>query len=161
MAFYYSVDHFLCLFVLDCGIYEVEKMILLVSFLSVCVAAVLLWIGFIVSFLSSGQIASNAGYIITLMGLFLPFVIVAFAVAFVYMALEIKRLELRINDWVKALKCDILNDPVAVHQQIGEMVQEQLKQTEAPAVLNISKDEPITKYQNMELPEDVELHFKG
>ncbi len=134
-------------------------MIILVSFLSITVAAVLLWIGFIISFLSQGHITQNAGYIVTLMGLFLPLVVVAMAVGFVYLMLEIKRLQLKLNDWVRALKCDVLNDPLAVHQQIGDLVQEQLK--EPPAVLNISKDEPITKYQNMELPEDVELRFKG
>ena len=133
-------------------------MIALVSFLSVCVAAVLLWIGFVISYFVNGQITSNAGYIVGLMGLFLPLVIVAMAVAFVYMALELKRLQLKINDWVKALKCDILNDTVAVHEQIGQLVQAQMD--EPPAVLNISKDEPIAKYQNMELPDDVALRFK-
>ena len=134
-------------------------MIGLVAFLSLCVSAVLLWIGFVVSYLTSGQIASNASYFIGLMGLFLPFVVIFMAVAFVYMALELKRLQLRINDWVKALKCDILNDTVAVHEQIGDLVQAQIDD-EAPAVMSISKDEPISKYQNMELPEDVALRFK-
>ena len=133
-------------------------MIALVGFLSVCVAAVLLWIGFIISYFANGQIASNAGYVVGLMGLFLPLVIVAFAVTFVYMALELKKLQLKINDWVKALKCDILNDPVAVHEQIGQLVQSQID--EPPAVLNISKDEPISKYRDMELPDDVALRFK-
>ena len=134
-------------------------MILLVSFLSVFVAAVLLWIGFIVSFLNHGQMMVNAGYVVTLMGLFLPLVIIVMALCFVYLTLEMKRLQFKINDWIKALKCDVLNDTVAVHEQIGDLVKEQMK--EPPAVLNISKDEPITKYQNMELPEDVELRFKG
>ena len=133
-------------------------MIIFVSFLSICVAAVLLWVGFIISYFANGQITTNAGYVVGLMGLFLPLIIMAMAVAFVYLALELKRLQLRINDWVKALKCDILNDTVAVHEQIGELVQAQMN--EPPAVLNISKDEPISKYQNMELPEDVALRFK-
>ena len=134
-------------------------MILLVGFFSFLVAAVLLWIGFIVSFLSHGQMMAHAGYIVTLMGLFLPLVIIVMALGFVYLTLEMKRLQFKINDWIKALKCDVLNDTVAVHEQIGDLVKEQMK--EPPAVLNISKDEPITKYQNMELPEDVELRFKG
>ena len=133
-------------------------MIIFVSFLSICVAAVLLWVGFIISYFANGQITTNAGYVVGLMGLFLPLIIMAMAVAFVYLALELKRLQLKINDWVKALKCDILNDTVAVHEQIGELVQAQMN--EPPAVLNISKDEPISKYQNMELPEDVALRFK-
>ena len=131
----------------------------LVFFLSACVATSLLWIGFVISFLSQGQVASGMGYIITLMGLFLPLVIIVMALALVYLSLETKRLQLRLNDWIKALKCNVLNDPVAVHEEIGDMVKKQMK--EPPAVLNISKDEPITKYQNMELPEDVELRFKG
>ena len=134
-------------------------MIAFVSFLSICVAAVLLWIGFIISYFINGQINSNAGYIVGLMGLFLPLVVVAMAVAFVYMALELKRLQLKMNDWIKALKCDILNDPVAVHEQIGELVKAQIEDEE-PAVMSISKNEPISKYQNMELPEDVALRFK-
>ena len=133
-------------------------MIIFVSFLSICVAAVLLWIGFIISYFANGQITTNAGYVVGLMGLFLPLVIIAMVIAFVYQALELKRLQLKINDWVKALKCDILNDTVAVHEQIGQLVQAQMD--EPPAVLNISKDEPIAKYQNMELPEDVALRFK-
>ena len=133
-------------------------MIILVSFLSACVAAVLLWCGFIISYFANGQIMTNAGYVVGLMGLFLPIIIIVMGIAFVYQTLELKRLQLKINDWVKALKCDILNDTVAVHEQIGELVQAQMK--EPPAVLNISKDEPISKYQNMELPEDVALRFK-
>ena len=134
-------------------------MMMIVFFLSACVATSLLWIGFIISFLNQGQITAGMGYIITLMGLFLPLVVIIMAMALVYTSFEIKRLQLRLNDWIKALKCNVLNDPIAVHEQIGDLVKEQLK--EPPAVLNISKDEPITKYQNMELPEDVELHFKG
>ena len=133
-------------------------MVLLVTLLSFCVAAVLLWVGFIISFLSTGQMMQNAGYIVTLMGLFLPLLIIVMALAFVYLIFEIKRLQLRLNDWIKALKCDVLNDTVAVHEQIGDLVKVQME--EPPAVLNISNDEPITKYQNMELPEDVELRFK-
>lgn len=134
-------------------------MMLVVFFLSACVATSLLWIGFIISYLNQGQIAAGMGYIITLMGLFLPLVVIVMAMALVYLSFEIKRMQLKLNDWIKALKCNVLNDPIAVHEQIGDLVKEQLK--EPPAVLNISKDEPITKYQNMELPEDVELHFKG
>ena len=81
------------------------------------------------------------------------------ALSFMYMALELKRLQLKINDWIRALKCDVLNDPVAVHEQIGQLVQAQIKD-DGPAVMSISKDEPISKYQNMELPEDVALRFK-
>ena len=131
---------------------------LLVFFLGACVAVSLLWIGFIVSFLSHGQIVAGMGYVITLMGLFLPLVVIGMALMLVYLCFETKRLQLRINDWVKALKCNVLNDSVAVHEQVGNLIKEQMK--EPPAVLNISKNEPITKYQNIELPEDVELHFK-
>ena len=134
-------------------------MIGFVSFLSICVAAVLLWIGFIISYFINGQINSNAGYIVGLMGLFLPLVVIVMALSFMYMALELKRLQLKINDWIRALKCDVLNDPVAVHEQIGQLVQAQIKD-DGPAVMSISKDEPISKYQNMELPEDVALRFK-
>ena len=134
-------------------------MMLVVFFLSACVATSLLWIGFIISYLNQGQITAGMGYIITLMGLFLPLVVIVMAMALVYLSFEIKRMQLKLNDWIKALKCNVLNDPIAVHEQIGDLVKEQLK--EPPAVLNISKDEPITKYKNMELPEDVELHFKG
>ncbi|MBP5534700.1 MAG: hypothetical protein J6Y03_04255 [Alphaproteobacteria bacterium] len=130
----------------------------LVFFLGACVAASLLWIGFIISFLKQGQITSGMSYIVTLMGLFLPLVIVAMSLFLVYLSLEIKRLQLRLSDLIKALKCNVLNDPVAVHEQVGDLIKEKMK--EPPAVLNISKDEPITKYQNMELPEDVELRFK-
>ena len=133
-------------------------MIFLVSFFSVCVASVLLWTVFIISYFSNGQITQNAAYILGLMGLFLPFVVIAMGVAFIYQTLELKRLQLKISDWIKTLKCDILNDTEAVHEQIGQLVQAQMQ--EPPAVLNISKDEPISKYQNMELPEDVALRFK-
>ena len=134
-------------------------MIAFVVFLSVCVATVLLWSGFIISFFINGQMSSNAGYIVGLMGLFLPLVVIVMALSFMYMALELKRLQLKINDWIRALKCDVLNDPVAVHEQIGQLVQAQIKD-DGPAVMSISKDEPISKYQNMELPEDVALRFK-
>ena len=129
-----------------------------VFFLSACVAVSLLWIGFIISFLSQGQITSGMGYIVTLMGLFLPLIVIAMSLMLVYLSFETKRLQLRLNDLIKTLKCNVFNDTVAVHEQIGDLVKEQMK--EPPAVLNISKDEPITKYQNVELPEDVELRFK-
>ena len=93
------------------------------------------------------------------MGLFLPLIIIAMALMLVYLSFETKRLQLRMNDLIKALKCNVLNDPVAVHEQVGDLIKKQMK--EPPAVLNISKDEPISKYENMELPEDVELRFKG
>ena len=130
-----------------------------VFFLSTCVAVSLLWIGFIISFLNQGQMMAHAGYVVTLMGLFLPLIVILMALALVYLTFEVKRFQLTLNDWIKALKCNVLNDPVAVHEQIGDMVKEQMK--EPAAVLNISKDEPISKYQNMELPDDVELRFKG
>lgn len=131
---------------------------LLVFFLSFCVAVSLLWTGFIISFLHQGQVAANMGFVVTLMGLFLPLVVIAMALMLVYLSFETKRLQLRVNDWIKALKCNVLNDTVAVHEQVGDLIKEKMK--EPPAVLNISKSEPITKYQNMELPEDVELRFK-
>jgi hypothetical protein len=130
-----------------------------VVFFSACIAAVLLWIGFIISFLVNGQITANGSYILVLMGLFLPLIMITMAVTFVYTALELKRLQLKINDWIKALKCDVLNDPIAIHEQIGQLVKAQIEDDE-PAVMSISKDEPISKYKNMELPEDVALRFK-
>ena len=133
-------------------------MMVFVFFLSACVAVSLLWIGFIISFLSQGQITSGMGYIVTLMGLFLPLIIIAMSLMLVYLSFETKRLQLRLNDLIKTLKCNVFNDTVAVHEQVGDLIKEQMK--EPPAVLNISKDEPITKYQNVELPEDVELRFK-
>lgn len=133
-------------------------MMLLVGFLSVCVASSLLWLAFVISFLSNGQLSSGAGNIIALMGLFLPFVVMAMAFAFVYLAMELKRLQLKLTDWINVFKCDVLNDTVAVHEQIGQMVQAQIDDT--PAVMNISKSEPMAKYRDLELPEDVELRFK-
>ena len=134
-------------------------MTLLVFFLSACVASSLIWIGFIISFLHQGQVIAGIGYIVVLMGLFLPLIIIAMALMLVYLSFETKRLQLRMKDLIKALKCNVLNDPVAVHEQVGDLIKKQMK--EPPAVLNISKDEPISKYENMELPEDVELRFKG
>ena len=93
---------------------------LLVFFLSFCVAVSLLWTGFIISFLQQGQVITGVGYIVVLMGLFLPLVIIAMALILVYLGFETKRLQLRMNDWVKALKCNVLNDPVAVHEQVGD-----------------------------------------
>ena len=101
-------------------------MMMIVFFLSACVATSLLWIGFIISFLNQGQITAGMGYIITLMGLFLPLVVIIMAMALVYTSFEIKRMQLRLNDWIKALKCNVLNDPIAVHEQIGDLVMEKL-----------------------------------
>ena len=75
-------------------------MMMIVFFLSACVATSLLWIGFIISFLNQGQITAGMGYIITLMGLFLPLVVIIMAMALVYTSFEIKRMQLRLNDWI-------------------------------------------------------------
>jgi len=131
---------------------------ILVSFLSVFVAAALLWLAFVISYLSNGAVSFGGNTIITLMGLFLPFVVMGMAFAFVYLAMELKRLQLKLTDWVNVFKCEVLNDTVAVHEQIGQMVQAQMDDT--PAVMSISKSEPMAKYKDLELPEDVELRFK-
>lgn len=136
-------------------------MILLVSFLSVSVAVSIIWIGFILSFLSSGTLPSHATYIVGMMGLFLPLVVIVMSVAFVFLTIEMKKNQLILRDWITALKRDVLNDPAAVHAEIGALVVQEMERSEAPAVMNISKEEPITKYQNLELPDDVELRFKG
>ena len=133
-------------------------MIILVGSLSVCVAAVLLWLAFVISYLSKGMVSGNGEFIIILMGLFLPIVIVVMAGAFVYLVLELKRLQLKIKDWVNVFKADVLNDTQAVHEQIGQILQAQID--EAPSVMSISKNEPMSKYKNLELPDDVELRFK-
>ncbi len=135
-------------------------MILFVGFLSTCIAASIIWAGFIISFLSGGKITGAASMVVTLMGLFLPLVVIFMALAFVYVALELKKTQLIFKDWATVFRRDVLNDTNAVHDEIGKELQKAMKKDISPAVMNISTDEPIVKYQNMNLPDDVELHFK-
>ena len=66
-------------------------MLLLTSIVSVCVAMSLIWIGFVVSCITHNTF--DGSYIIALMGLFLPFVVIGFGIAFVYLFTEIKKIQ--------------------------------------------------------------------
>ena len=117
-------------------------MSLLVSIVSICVCVSLVWIGYIISNLIQGTIGAN---IVTLMGLFLPLVVIGFGVAFVYLFTEIKKTQDLLQRFSKNMSVSLPKIP---------------EKSEKQAVVSISMDEPISKYEDVNLPEDVDLRFE-
>ncbi len=117
-------------------------MSLLISIVSVCVCFSLIWIGFIISNLIQGTMHTD---IITLMGLFLPVVVIGFAVAFVYLFTEIKKTQ----DLLQKFSKKTLFEPIQISEDADKN-----------PVVSISMDEPISKYEDVSLPEDVNLRFE-
>lgn len=119
-------------------------MSLLISIVSVCVCVSLVWLGYIISCIVQNSI--SAGYIVTLMGLFLPLVVIGFAVAFVYLFTEIKKTQELLQKFAK--------------KELSISSQEVTEKPEKQTVLSISMDEPISKYEDVNLPEGVDLRFE-
>ena len=117
----------------------------LILLVGVCVCVSLVWFGFIISCLAQGSV--NGTYIVTLMGLFLPLVVIGFAVAFVYLYTEIKKTQNMLQKFLK--------QAVVLKKQVNTN-----EKTEQQPVVSISMDEPISKYEDVTLPEDVNLRFE-
>ena len=119
-------------------------MLLLTSIVSVCVAMSLIWIGFVVSCIMHNTF--DGSYIIALMGLFLPFVVIGFGIAFVYLFTEIKKIQDLLQKFSKKA-------PVLTYQELPE-------EKEKQPIISISMDEPISKYEDVNLPENIDLRFE-
>ena len=84
-----------------------------------------------------------------------------------YLAFEQQKNRLIFKDWIASLKKDFVSYEEKVHAMIGQQLQDELRDTdtfelpfeEPTSVVNISKTDPITKYKDLELPDDVDLHF--
>jgi len=115
----------------------------------VSVAVSLLWLWFIIFGLTEGRI--NSGYIVTLMGLFLPFVVIGFTTALVYLATEQKKTQHILKQFLRHTISQSHSKQNAASNEKKEM---------PPPVVSISMDEPISKYESVNLPENVNLRFE-
>ena len=129
-----------------------------VTFLSVCVSLSLIWIVFICSVLGSGQIAYKASYIVFLMGLFLPLVVIAKAVAMVYLLMMQKKNQRLLKGWIALLRRGSTNVS-AKSEKPTPKTEQPLKSEPQKTIITISPDEPLSNIKDMRLPEDVELRF--
>lgn len=149
-------------------------MIGFVSFLSISVSMALIWLIAVLSYVMRTSLFDRPVWevVFLLMGLFLPFILIFMAVAFVYIALEIKKNQLIFKDWIRSMRKDFVSYEESVHSMIGRQLEEEIRdpdtyelpfpKEDAPeekSVFQILKEEPISKYKDLELPDDIDLHF--
>lgn len=149
----------------------------LTLFLSVCVATSVIWLLAMI-----GYIMQTGGFraamerplpdmLMLFAGLFLPILTMAIACAMIYVALELKKTQMIFKDWLRNFKRELTLHEASIHALIGKQLQEELNddrdtqtyqlpfEETTRTVMNILKDEPISKYKDLELPDDVDLHF--
>ncbi len=147
-----------------------------VTLLSFSVATAVVWMVVLIQYAArTGGWAHilNGGLIdvaIFLIALFLPVMMIASALAFIYTAMEMKKSQLIFKDWLASIQKDFVSHEQSIHALIGQQLQSELEERdtqtyplpfEEKTVMTISKSEPISKYKDMELPDDIDLHFKG
>ena len=125
-------------------------MIILTSIVGCCVAVSLIWIMFIVSCLVSGRV--DGSFLVMLMGLFLPLVVIGFGLGFVYIFTEMKKTQLLLRQALKK------HTEQKETQSVPEI--EIKEQNGKKPVLKVSMDDPIKKYENVVLPDDVDIQFE-
>ena len=122
-------------------------MLILTSIVGVSVAVSLVWMVFIISCLVSGKV--DGGYLVLLMGLLLPLVVIGFGLGFVYIFTEMKKMQLLLRQMLKK-QTEKQNIPeIQLEEQSGKK-----------PVLKVSMDDPIKKYENVVLPDDVDIQFE-
>ena len=147
-----------------------------VAFLSFAVSTAVVWVAVLVQYIvrmgGLGEILKGGlvNVLIFLIALFLPVMMIASALAFIYIAVEMKKNQLIFKDWLASLQKDFVSHEQSIHALIGRQLQSELEERdtqtyplpfEEKTVMTISKDEPIAKYKDIELPDDIDLHFKG
>ena len=123
-------------------------MLLLSFVVGAVVTCCLLWIGYVISCLSKGIV--NNSNIVILMGLFLPLIVIGIAFAFAYLATEMKKTQIVLQ---KVLQKNAL--PQTQHPLAGEN-----NTKEKTSVVSISMNDPINKYKEVTLPDDVNVRFE-
>lgn len=144
-------------------------MVALVGFVSLSVSIALVWLAAVVSYFAEvgWQGRPPIEWFLLVMGILLPFLLILIGLMFVYLAFEQQKNRLIFKDWIASLKKDFVSYEEKVHAMIGQQLQDELRDTdtfelpfeEPTSVVNISKTDPITKYKDLELPDDVDLHF--
>lgn len=129
-----------------------------VTFLSVCVSLSLIWLAFIFSVIGSGQIAYRASYIVFLMGLFLPLIVIAMAVAMVYLLIIQKKNQRLLKSWIALVRRDEISGADRGEKPTPK-IEQPPKAEPQKTIITISPDEPLSNIKDMRLPEDVELRF--
>lgn len=129
-----------------------------VTFLSVCVSLSLIWLAFIFSVIGSGQIAYRASYIVFLMGLFLPLVVIAMAVAMMYLLMMQKKNQRLLKSWIALLRRGEICS-TGRSEKLTPKIEQPPKAEPQKTIITISPDEPLSNIKDMRLPEDVELRF--
>ncbi len=150
-----------------------------VAFLSFCVSIAVVWVVIMGRYVLSiggisGLLNGSAVQIgMVLMSFFLPILMVACALGFLYLFLEMKKNQLIFKDWLSSIKKDLEEKERGVHSLVGEQLRQTIEQDEGKdtdtyplpfeeeKVMTISKKDTLAKYQNLELPEGVDLRFKG
>ena len=148
-------------------------MVGLIVFLSVFAAMGLAWfgvtIGYVMHIGGFERLLSLpvSEFILISAGLFCPVLILAFGVAFVWIAVEMRKTQLLLNMHLRKEKTavKVIQEPKA--EQMDLPLSENRPAEEEPTeptihdrpVLNISTQESMEKYKDISLPENLDLHF--
>ena len=97
-------------------------------------------------------------------GLFCPVVVLALGVAFVYLALEMRKTQLLLDIYVhkvsggakKAAEPEEITLPLPDETPLKDAVDAAIQDR---PILNISTQENIEKYKDISLPDNLDLHF--
>lgn len=156
-------------------------MIGFIAFLSMGVSMALLWLlvmgNYVVSkggfsFFSTAS-GTEIGFVV--IGLFLPLFMIVCATSFIYIVIEIKKQQMIFKDWIASLKREFVHHETSIHNLIGEQLHQKNADTndeecdtrtyplpfKERSIMTISRNESISKYKDLNLPDDVDLLFKG
>ena len=145
-----------------------------VLFLSLCVAMGIAWFG-----MTTGYVLHTGGFerlfalpssefVLITAGLFCPIIVLAMGIAFVHLALEMRKIQLLFNIYVRKepKKSKIPHDREEQRDVAILPISEKKEEPEPEPVilhdrpvLNISTQETVDKYRDISLPDNLDLHF--
>ena len=99
-------------------------------------------------------------------GLFCPIIVLAMGIAFVHLALEMRKIQLLFNIYVRKAQKKA-KAPQEEQRNVAVLPIPEKKQEQEPEpvilrdrpVLNISTQETVDKYRDISLPDNLDLHF--
>ena len=146
-----------------------------VTFLSFAVGAAVVWFVILLQYIwimgGFQQVIKGdlINVLIFLIALFLPIMMIISALAFIYIAMEMKKNQVLFKDWIASVKKDFVSHEASIHSLIGRQIQTEMQEPDNQTyplpfkevnVMTVSKEEPISKYNDMELPDHMDFHFK-
>ena len=106
---------------------------------------------------------SVSEFVLVMAGLFCPIIVLALGLAFVYLALELRKIQLLLNRRIPAAHVAVTDVKEDKPKTAPDGSTEEAKEVEPliqdRPVLNISTQESIEKYKDISLPDNLDLHF--